>query len=61
VNSKEIFEKSPSSSVQDLQRKLELIASPSESKVCSSITDSSIPAAHKEYEKVLRQLESECR
>ena len=61
IGSKEIFEKSPASSVQDLQRKLDLVASPSESKQCSTITESSLPAAHREYEKILRQLESECR
>jgi hypothetical protein len=54
IGSKEIFEKSPASSVQDLQRKLDMVASPSDSKQCSSVTGSSIPAAHKEYEKMLR-------
>ena len=61
-----MFEKSPSSTYKDLQRKLELIQSPSESKVSESQTDdqgsqSSIPQAHREYEKILRQLEAECR
>jgi hypothetical protein len=54
IGSKEIFEKSPASSVQDLQRKLDMVASPSDSKQCSSVSDSSIPAAHREYEKILR-------
>jgi hypothetical protein len=54
IGSKEIFEKSPTSSVQDLQRKLDMVASPSDSKQCSSVTESSIPRAHKEYEKMLR-------
>ena len=46
-----------------------MIGSPSESKVSSSKhepdeeteSQSSIPPAHKEYEKLLRQLEAECR
>ena len=44
-----------------LQRKLDMVASPSDSKHGSSPSASSIPPAHKEYEKYLRQLESECR
>ncbi len=41
--------------------------SPSDSKVSDSqitsdaVSQSSIPEAHKEYEKILRQLEAECR
>ena len=61
-----LFEQSPSSSVKDLQRKLDQVVSPSDSKVSESQTgdeqsQSSIPQAHKEYEKILRQLEAECR
>ena len=51
-----IDDKTPTSSILDLQKKLDLISSPA-----SSVSESSIPAAHKEYEKILRQLESECR
>lgn len=60
IGSKEIFEKSPASTTRDLQRKLDMIASPSESKQYSSVTESSIPVAHREYEKILQQLEGEC-
>ena len=61
-----LFEQSPSSTVQDLERKLQMIRSPSESKVSQSgvedtESESSIPPAHREYEKLLRQLEAECR
>ena len=57
---------SPSSTFKDLQRKLDQVQSPSESKVSDShttdqISQSSIPQAHREYEKILRQLEAECR
>jgi len=41
----------------DLQKKLDQISSPTS----SSSSQSSIPAAHKEYEKCLRMLENECR
>ena len=51
-----IDDKTPTSSILDLQRKLDQISSP-----ISSSSSSSIPAAHKEYEKILRQLETECR
>ena len=61
IGSKEIFEKSPASTTRELQRKLDMIASPSESKqYYSSVTESSIPLAHREYEKILQQLEGEC-
>ena len=64
-----LFEQSPSSTVKDLQRKLDQIQSPSDSKVSDSqdqsmtdnFTETSIPQAHREYEKILRQLEAECR
>jgi hypothetical protein len=47
----------PTSSILDLQRKLDEIGSPT-----SCISEgTSIPVAHREYEKILRQLESECR
>ena len=52
---KGLFEQSPSSTVKDLQRKLDQVMSPSDSKV-SQLDDnsqSSIPLAHKEYEKIL--------
>lgn len=51
-----LFEQSPSSTVKDLQRKLDQVMSPSDSKV-SQLDDnsqSSIPLAHKEYEKILQ-------
>ncbi|CDW75501.1 UNKNOWN [Stylonychia lemnae] len=51
-----IDDKTPTSSIIDLQKKLDQISSPT-----SSSSNSSIPAAHKEYEKCLRALENECR
>lgn len=60
-----LFEKSISSTVKDLQRKLDQINSPSNSKSSESEPEESntsvIPPAHREYEKMLRQLEAECR
>ena len=50
-----IDDRSPSSTIIDLQRRLEQVHSP------KSNPGSSIPMAHKEYEKHLRQLELECR
>ena len=55
-NIPKIDDRTPTSSIMDLQKKLDQISSPE-----SSVSESSIPAAHKEYEKILRQLESECR
>ena len=59
-----IDDRSPSSSIIDLQQKLDQISSPN-SLVSSSSSSlgsaSSIPHAHREYEKALRQLEQECR
>lgn len=52
-----IDDKTPTSSIMELQRKLDEISSP----MSCSASESSIPGAHKEYEKILRQLESECR
>eukprot|EP00347_Sterkiella_histriomuscorum_P022329 403330866 len=52
-----IDDKTPTSSILDLQRKLDQISSPHS--YISSIL--SIPMAHREYEKALRQLELECR
>lgn len=54
-----LFEQSPSSTVKALQRKLDQVRSPSDSKVSGSQTEddmsqSSIPQAHKEYEKILQ-------
>jgi|688.fasta_scaffold93839_1 hypothetical protein len=59
-----LFEKSISSTFKDLQRKLDQINSPSDSKSSASEQESNtsiIPPAHREYEKMLRQLEAECR
>lgn len=55
-NIPKIDDRTPTSSIMNLQKKLDQISSPE-----SSVSESSIPAAHKEYEKILRQLESECR
>ena len=55
-NIPKIDARTPTSSIMNLQKKLDQISSPE-----SSVSESSIPAAHKEYEKILRQLESECR
>ncbi|CDW79085.1 UNKNOWN [Stylonychia lemnae] len=52
-----IDDKTPSSSILDLQQKLDQISSP-HSYVSSLI---SIPMAHPQYEKALRALENECR
>ncbi len=58
-----INSKTVSSSIRDLQKKLELISSPvsHDDGASESHSEVSIPAAHKEYEKILRQLEAECR
>jgi hypothetical protein len=47
----------------DLSGKLNLVCSPSDSKPLSltSENSSSIPPPHREYEKMLRHLEAECR
>jgi len=52
-----IDDRSPSSTIMDLQRRLEQVPSPKSNPGSSH----SIPMAHKEYEKHLRQLELECR
>ncbi len=52
-----IDDKTPTSSILDLQKKLDQVSSPTS----SSSSYVSIPVAHKEYEKALRALESECR
>eukprot|EP00347_Sterkiella_histriomuscorum_P017361 403349677 len=56
-----IDDKTPTSSILDLQLKLEQVSSPASSNSSHSQSTCSIPAAHKEYEKALRALESECR
>ena len=52
--------RTPTSSIMELQRKLEEVSSPTTEGELSSVTGS-IPVAHKEYERALRQLENECR
>lgn len=54
-----IDDRTPTSSIVDLQNKLDEIDSPISSASSSSIN--SVPIAHKEYEKSLRMLEAECR
>lgn len=59
-----IDDRSPSSSIIDLQQKLDQISSPNSVASSSSSelqSASSIPHAHREYERALRQLEQECR
>lgn len=58
----------PTSSIIDLQEKLDQISSPTSDPSSSDCEESetsssnvSIPYAHKEYERSLRQLEQECR
>lgn len=53
-----IDDKTPTSSILDLQKKLDQISSPASNVSMSTV---SIPVAHKEYEKALRTLEQECR
>jgi hypothetical protein len=48
-----LFEKSSSTTFRLLQKKLDQVPSPTDSKQCSSESDSSIPLAHREYEKYL--------
>ena len=60
-----MFENSQTSTIKVMQEKLDQVCSPFESKSASqSQTEesfSSIPMAHREYEKNLRNLELECR
>lgn len=49
-----IDDKTPTSSILDLQKKLDQISSPASNVSASTV---SIPVAHKEYEKALRTLE----
>jgi hypothetical protein len=59
-----LFDPSPSSTVKELQRKLDEVVAPSDSENDAEDSDSHcspIPPAHHEYEKMLRQLEAECR
>lgn len=56
-----IDDKTPTSSIIDLQKKLDQISSPTSAVSSDSSSCASIPQAHREYEKALRQLEQECR